>query len=545
MKEITRIHIAKTSYDIEMKAKKDLEAYLKMLEAYSHDTEIIEDIEIRITEILDERGVKKGGVIAEADIAALKQQLGEPREFMTDGDIVVGQEGESAHDSDTVRKLYRNTDNAVIGGVLSGIASFFKIDTVWIRLAFIILLFASFGTALLVYVVLWVAVPPARTAADKLQMAGRAVTVGSIRQLNENEASRPLSRGGEATKRALAITAGIICIIGATGAAMMTAAATIALVTGGQQHVLSAADESGFFIAAFVLASISGLLLTALFILGAYASFAQKMTRRVLVSICIVIILGLVSFGTAVGLVSFGGFHNNQQIKANTRESTMALPAGVETATSLMINDAQGVNVTYVVTKDKPSATLRTVLRDGATIPTPKVTLVNDSIHIDVSKIVDKDCESLWWCQRTQQELIIRGPALGKIAGYQLADVSYEAGEQDILTVTAEQSANAYIAAGTIKTLKVTGRESASVSAAAATVMNLEADLRMSAQVEVGTVQTLIVSDLDSCPSDTREARVGLVDVRADTMILNGVSQPVKSIDTGCTEIEIEQKVNE
>src|SRR5690349_11568976 len=130
MKEITRIHIAKVSYDVELVAKKDLESYLKTLEAYSNDTEIIEDIEIRITEILAERGIKKGGVISEADVKALKQQLGEPREFMTDGDIVVGHDDEPRMDTDSVRKLYRNTDNAVVGGVLSGIASFFKIDTI-------------------------------------------------------------------------------------------------------------------------------------------------------------------------------------------------------------------------------------------------------------------------------------------------------------------------------------------------------------------------------------------------------------------------------
>lgn len=545
MKEITRIHIAKISYEIELKAKKDLEAYLKMLEAYSHDTEIIEDIEIRITEILAERGIKKGGVITEEDVTALKQQLGEPREFMTDGDIAVGQEDEQVSSSDAVRKLYRNTDNAVIGGVLSGIASFFKIDAVWVRLAFIILLFASFGTALLVYVVLWIAVPPARTAADKLQMAGRAVTVGSIRELNENEAGRPLSKNNETTKRAFAITSGIVCIIGATAAAMMTAAAIIALTAGGQQHILSAADESSFFIAAFVLAVISGVLLAVLFILGAYASFAQKMTRRVLISICIVIVLGLVSFGTAVGLVSFGGFQNNQQLKANTREASVSLPAGIEAATSLSANDEQGINVTYVVAKDKPSASLRTVVRDGVTIPAPKLTLVNGTIHIDVAKIVDTNCESPWWCQRAQQELIIRGPALGNIAVYQMANVSYEAGEQDMLTVVAEQNANAAIVTGTIKSLKVTARESASVTATASTVMNLDADVRMSAQVEAGTVQTLAVSDLNSCPSNTREARVSVADVSAGTMTLNGASQPVKSVDSGCTEIEIESEVRE
>ena len=78
MKEITRIHIAKISYDIEIEAKKELEAYLRTLESFSGDTDIVDDVEIRITEILAERGIQKDSVIGKADIEALKAQLGEP-----------------------------------------------------------------------------------------------------------------------------------------------------------------------------------------------------------------------------------------------------------------------------------------------------------------------------------------------------------------------------------------------------------------------------------------------------------------------------------
>src|SRR5690606_2089133 len=135
MKEITRIHIAKTPYDIELAAKKSLAAYMKALEAYSEDAEIIEDVELRITEILAERGIQKGGVITEADVRALKEQLGDPSEFMGEGDMAVGPETTS----DGSRKLFRDTDHALLGGVLSGIAAFFKINPLWVRLLFIIL----------------------------------------------------------------------------------------------------------------------------------------------------------------------------------------------------------------------------------------------------------------------------------------------------------------------------------------------------------------------------------------------------------------------
>lgn len=542
MKEITRIHIAKIAYNVELPAKKELESYLKTLESYGTDTEIIDDIEVRITEILSERGIKKDGVITEADVKALKHQLGEPHEFMTDGDIVGGHEEESKVNVDSVRKLYRNTDNAAVGGVLSGIASFFRIDPVWARLVFIILLLASFGTALLVYVVLWIVVPPARTAADKLQMAGRAVTVGSIRELNESEAGRSTSRDTETLKRTFSILGGVICIICATGAAMLTAAAVIAVTSDGREHLFGDAANAGFFITAFSLAVASGLLLTVLFILGAYASFVRKMTKRVLIAICTVIVLGLVSFGAAIGFVQYGGFQNSQAIEANTREAKLSVPEGIEKASSLVLNDAQNIEITYVVTKDKPSATLRTIQRNDEVITQPKLVIVQNELRIDVAKNSDKNCESTWWCDRARQELVVYGPALSKITVNESTNFTYAASEQDALAIITERDMEMGISTGIVKNLSVVARENAVVNADSATIQNLEANMRTSARINVGIIQSLVVTDLGSCPSNMREAQIRATNVTMGTMTVNGATQQVKSFSSGCTEIDIEMK---
>jgi len=305
---------------------------------------------------------------------------------------------------------------------------------------------------------------------------------------------------------------------------------------------LTETNSSGFFIVAFVLATVSGLLLIVLFILGAYAAFAQKLTRRVLISICTVIVLGLVSFGTAVGFAQYGTFQRSQSVQANTRETRLALPAGIETVTSLLVNDDQNLDITYIVTDDEPSATLQTVLRDGVTIPAPTVTVANGVLHIDAKKIMDKDCESVWWCERSQQALIIRGPALGKVTANQAASINYTAIEQDALAIVAERDASVVISSGTINILKIVARENATVAAAIATIQNLEADVRMSARIEVGTIQNLIVTDFSPCPSRTREARVSVTDVTTGTMTLNGTSQLAKSIESGCIEIEIQKE---
>jgi hypothetical protein len=129
MNEITRIHIAKTAYDIEIAAKKQLEKYIKSLEVYTQDKEVIADIEIRITELFSERNVNAGGVITTDDVAAVRKQLGEPYEFADgDGDIAVG-----LQDDVKSRRLYRSTDDAVLGGVLSGVATYFNINPLWTR----------------------------------------------------------------------------------------------------------------------------------------------------------------------------------------------------------------------------------------------------------------------------------------------------------------------------------------------------------------------------------------------------------------------------
>ena len=153
MNEITRIHIAKTPYDIEVIAKKEIEKYIKSLTSYANDVELLNDIEIRITELLADRGVMSNGVISNDDVTAIREQLGEPEDFIGDQSekTFTGNKNDASENL-VERKLYRNVDNAVLGGVLSGIASFFRIDSVWTRLAFVILFIMSAGTLTLVYI---------------------------------------------------------------------------------------------------------------------------------------------------------------------------------------------------------------------------------------------------------------------------------------------------------------------------------------------------------------------------------------------------------
>lgn len=95
-------------------------------------------------------------------------------------------------DDKTVKKFYRNPEDKVLGGVASGIAAYFGVDTGIIRLLFVLGI-VFFGTGLLLYIVLWMVSPPANTLTEKMEMQGQPITLSNIessikQNLNINEA---------------------------------------------------------------------------------------------------------------------------------------------------------------------------------------------------------------------------------------------------------------------------------------------------------------------------------------------------------------------
>ncbi len=94
--------------------------------------------------------------------------------FITPGSVALAEDK-------TVKKLYRNPDKKVIGGVAGGIAAYFGADETIIRLLFVISVI-FFGTGVLLYIILWAIVPEAKTLTEKMQMQGEPVTLSNIEQ---------------------------------------------------------------------------------------------------------------------------------------------------------------------------------------------------------------------------------------------------------------------------------------------------------------------------------------------------------------------------
>jgi len=112
------------------------------------------------------------------------------------------------------RKLFRNPDEKAIGGVCSGLAHYFGLETVWVRLAFVAAFF-FFGSGFLLYVVLWIIIPKAYTAADKLQMRGEPVDVKNIEREMKNTGGTSQPRTQNISKNSGALRGILKFIVGA------------------------------------------------------------------------------------------------------------------------------------------------------------------------------------------------------------------------------------------------------------------------------------------------------------------------------------------
>lgn len=185
MKKTFSINLGNQVYYIDDDAFLRLKEYLDRIESYFSDQkereEIINDIELRISELFTERlGISKQ-VVTMKDVEEMITIMGDPREISgKDEEPLPSYERRTGP-----HRLYRDPDDRMIGGVCSGLGAYLGIDTVITRILFI--LFLIFGIGFLVYIILWIVVPEARTTAQKLEMRGDSVNVSNIGNFFKDE----------------------------------------------------------------------------------------------------------------------------------------------------------------------------------------------------------------------------------------------------------------------------------------------------------------------------------------------------------------------
>lgn len=189
MKKIIEVSIGSINFTMEDDAYIMLKEYLKRFESTIPDKkeaeEIMVDVEARVAEIFQKEMKFTNQVVDMKLVQTVIDHLGEVE---NNGNGTKSQNSERSQSSYSDprytqgdKRFHRDTDNKMVAGVCSGLAAYTNIDVTIIRVIFAALSFA-YGTAILIYIILWFVAPKAITISQKLEMRGYAPTAENIRK---------------------------------------------------------------------------------------------------------------------------------------------------------------------------------------------------------------------------------------------------------------------------------------------------------------------------------------------------------------------------
>lgn len=210
MKKAFPVNINGKIYYIDEDAYQLLSNYLTQLRTAfnsAEGSEIVSDIESRISELFDERVDKGAKVISYFDVNSVIEVMGNPSdindnpdhdenaEIKSDTQTVIG---ESIVETLAKKRLYRNMNNRIFGGVISGIATYLGWETNILRVLYLTLtVLTYFWPLTLVYLIAWMIIPPANTSRRVLEQQGTPVTVATVSDNVLSSSVPPPYKGGE------------------------------------------------------------------------------------------------------------------------------------------------------------------------------------------------------------------------------------------------------------------------------------------------------------------------------------------------------------
>ena len=405
MKEITRIHLAKTPYDIELDAKEVLQKYLSEIKQMMGSEDTMYEIEARMVELLGERGVQSNGIITMSDVEDLRSKMGLPKEF-SDSESTEDSQADLAPSNSPAKRLMRDTDNAIFGGVCAGIAAYWGINPLWVRLLFIISPFITFGTALLVYIIIWISLPEAKTAAEKLQMRGEPVTLDSLKKAANNSESK---------YRAKDTLAKILRICLALGLFFTTLGLLAVLVVGSITGIMAMPFINEFTHAQpwawglLISLIIAGIMAVEMFGVLTFSVARMKFTKAVLITLVITSVIGVLSIA---GMVITGSKLSNEVVQDRQR-LTKVIHAKLP-------NNVEGVKYVelernHMTSEIIPSSNLRVeaeyINYKGSEKPKIEVVRDGDTLEIELLNR-NKPCKNstLFYCVDSPVHIKIYGP---------------------------------------------------------------------------------------------------------------------------------------
>ncbi len=189
MNKTVSINLAGIFFHIDEDAYQNLKNYFKAikksLQNSEGESEILADIEGRVSELFSERIKSSQHVISNKEVDEIISIMGQPEDYKIDEALF--EESPEQEKSDIhKRRLFRDSDGAYVGGVSAGLGHYFGIDPLLIRLVWVLLIFGA-GMGPLLYVILWILIPAAKTTAEKLAMMGKPVTISNIEKKVQEE----------------------------------------------------------------------------------------------------------------------------------------------------------------------------------------------------------------------------------------------------------------------------------------------------------------------------------------------------------------------
>lgn len=203
MKKTFNINISGKVFTIDEDAYNMLSDYLDALghafKGFEESSDLTEDIEQRVAELLTEhQEATRSEVVTISEVESIISRIGRPEEFLEIDEIRTENDGADEDEEETIvnersaagavpppvppviKRLFRDPENKMLGGVCGGLGAYLNIDPTWIRLLFVALFFFSYSTIFIVYILLWIILPEARTPFQLMQMKGEPTTVENI-----------------------------------------------------------------------------------------------------------------------------------------------------------------------------------------------------------------------------------------------------------------------------------------------------------------------------------------------------------------------------
>lgn len=443
MNEITQIHLGRQAFTISVEAHQQLRDYLARIgKQVGGDKDVLEEVELRMAELLVECGISGDKVVLPQDVEYLYAQLGAPSDFGDDAN-----EAEPAGET-AGKRLFRDTDNAMLAGVSSGLAAYLGVDTAIVRLVFVLLALMS-GTGVIIYLILWLVVPEAKTSSERLQMHGKAVTVDSLKSVIDRadvpaaagRARRSVGRPIEKIFRFVLTLIGVGVVAFAGAALLWLLTTTIFLLLGqgkiaGEVLLPVGTHEIVGLIAVAIAGSIA---LLSLVLIG----LAMIRRKWQLSGWIVASLVGVFMLSAAVGgaLTAQAVPDIQSRFQALHRETERSVPAGFHAV------ELRGSNTRYVYQPD--SQTYLEISHLGKT-DTKRIdtTSQNGVLTIDTTEFVKRrDCSLLCLYSDNDLQVTIHAPKLDRVVmkGGQNSFAINEKLNQDTLSMSVERGDDIHI----------------------------------------------------------------------------------------------------